>query len=215
MEAATASEGAIPAFRHRGPRRQASKPATVMPALSAGSTLIRKRRLSASSRVSTLGAGVSAANSAQKQTSEATIVAYGTAENEWHVRMLSCITTIPCGWKNRTLGKYGKAAVHAASLLAEDGSIPPQEASESAALKVFPDSHSSREKSCPKDAFLAICQMGVLRNVTRGDYTSSVKNKAYAERALEELRLRPELVSNKRELWLHAVEHAPRSQTHK
>jgi len=57
-----------------------------------------------------------------------------------------------------------------------------------AAARVFPDNQSSQDKGCPRDAFLALCGLGVVAGVPPGNYTRSVKNRGYAVRAMAALR---------------------------
>ncbi|WP_052380253.1 MULTISPECIES: hypothetical protein [unclassified Pseudoalteromonas] len=57
----------------------------------------------------------------------------------------------------------------------------PQYAWASEALTVFPTQSSSRVKGCPKSAFLGLCELGTVKGVAKGKYTSSVDNKKYAE----------------------------------
>ena len=42
--------------------------------------------------------------------------------------------------------------------------------------EVFMDSKSSQEKGCPKSAFLGLCEEGFIKEISKGKYTSSVKN---------------------------------------
>lgn len=86
------------------------------------------------------------------------------------------------------MGKYGQVAELAAQLLAEPNAISPRNAWQSAVARVFPESKSSQAKGCPRDSFLALCEIGVVKNVPPGNYTRSTKNKSYVVRALEALR---------------------------
>ena len=61
------------------------------------------------------------------------------------------------------MGKYGKTAVIAVNLLRENKTSDPIKAWELASYQVFPDSESSRSKSCPKNAFLGLCEDGQIR----------------------------------------------------
>ncbi|MEJ8476865.1 DUF6979 family protein [Roseibium algae] len=109
------------------------------------------------------------------------------------------------------MGKYGEAAVAAARAIAKDDTLQPKEAWQSAVKTTFPHSSSLQYKSCPKIAFLALCQMGNVRDVAAGNYTTSEKNKRYMECALTELRLDPELSNNAHALWVRAVGHDKKS----
>ncbi len=104
------------------------------------------------------------------------------------------------------MGKFGEAAIRATQFLEGNESMPPQVAWASAVEGVFPHSPSSQKKGCPRNAFLAICGMGALRNLTSGCYTRSIKNRGYVERALAAIRLDPKLATDEKALWLIATE---------
>jgi hypothetical protein len=97
--------------------------------------------------------------------------------------------------------KFGECAKLAVSLL-QNGEIEiPISAWKKATLVTFPNSSSLREKGCPKDAFLAICETGKIKNVAVGNYTKSIKNKNYALKIMELLKNNSELANNKQKLW--------------
>lgn len=50
--------------------------------------------------------------------------------------------------------------------------------------KVFPDSISSQKKSCPKSAFLGLCEIGLVKEIPEVKYTKSIDSKAYAVKAI-------------------------------
>lgn len=97
------------------------------------------------------------------------------------------------------MGKYGNAAKIATELLREKKVNDPVDAWELAVTQVFPNSISSRRKSCPKNAFLGLCEDGYVIDVAKGEYTRSEKNKHYAIKALLLLNENPML--NEKELW--------------
>jgi len=51
------------------------------------------------------------------------------------------------------------------------------------------------------DAFLSLCQLGAIRGVVKGDYTRSILNRGYVERALDEIKISPQLKENEAGLW--------------
>jgi hypothetical protein len=113
------------------------------------------------------------------------------------------------------MGKYGQAAEIAAKLLAGRTALSPRAAWVATVTQLFPHSVSSQTKGCPRDSFLAICELGVLRNVAPGTYTRSVKNKGYAIRALTALRRDSALSKDETRLWQIATkgaQKAPNSQ---
>jgi hypothetical protein len=49
--------------------------------------------------------------------------------------------------------------------------------------QLYPTSAAARRKSCPRGAFLGLCEEGLVKGIPPGHYTSSKDNKAYAVRA--------------------------------
>lgn len=80
------------------------------------------------------------------------------------------------------MSKYHEVAQIAAEN-ARDG-VDPAAAWDSAAQQVFPNHYHSREKSCPRCAFLGLAEDGMIVGVPRGTYTRSKHNKCYAIKAL-------------------------------
>ena len=99
------------------------------------------------------------------------------------------------------MGKFGEVAIMATKSLQRQIGLAPLDAWKQAAIEVFPNSKSSREKGCPKNAFLGLCEEGVLNGINSGDYTRSVDNKRYALDALLLLRKQPTLSQDKNALW--------------
>ncbi|PKH52150.1 hypothetical protein CXF68_16265 [Tenacibaculum sp. Bg11-29] len=60
------------------------------------------------------------------------------------------------------------------------------------------DTKSSQEKGCPKNAFLGLCEEGLVKGIPKGNYTKSVKNKEYALQAIDILKQNTFLP---KELW--------------
>lgn len=50
--------------------------------------------------------------------------------------------------------------------------------------KLYPTSAAARKKSCPRGAFLGLCEEGLVKGIPAGRYTTSKDNKAYAVRAV-------------------------------
>jgi hypothetical protein len=98
------------------------------------------------------------------------------------------------------MGKYGECASLAVGLAADSG-VDPRAAWDMATLKTFPHGISSRKKGCPKGAFLGLCEDGLVKGIPKGEYTMSLHNKRYAVSAVQLLRQKPQLSSNKDELW--------------
>ncbi len=113
------------------------------------------------------------------------------------------------------MGKYGQVANIAADFLIKSDYADPRKAWSVAVMRVFPGKLSSQAKSCPRDSFLGLCDMGEIENIPAGNYTRSVKNKDYISRALMAIRSNPELVDDENRLWIIAtdgVKKAPNQQ---
>lgn len=103
------------------------------------------------------------------------------------------------------MGKYGLTAVKAANLFQQGRVGSPVEVWRSAASTVFPDSKSSREKGCPRDTFLGLCEEGLVRGIPAGNYTRSRLNKDYALKAIALLRAHPKSATDPLHLWQQIV----------
>jgi hypothetical protein len=62
-----------------------------------------------------------------------------------------------------------------------------------ASAEIFPDSESMRKKSCPRAAFLGLCEEGRVTGIKPGSYTPSKENKADAVKAAALLEREPAL----------------------
>jgi hypothetical protein len=95
---------------------------------------------------------------------------------------------------------FGEVAVRSAELMR--GGASAREAWETAARAAFPHSRSLREKSCPRVAFVGLCEAGLVAGVPAGAPTKARANKEYAVRAAELLAADPGLAESKpRVLW--------------
>src|SRR5207248_3342561 len=100
------------------------------------------------------------------------------------------------------MGKYGEVAVNAARLLDADSKKSPLDAWNAAAKAKFRGEIEAEKKSCPRGAFLGLCEEGLVRGVVPGEYTGSDKNKSYALEAVRHLLHDPGLGSLKPgQLW--------------
>ena len=93
------------------------------------------------------------------------------------------------------MGKYGQAALNAIVLLNSRKAVDPQDAWEKATAALFGKGTSSQKKSCPKDAFLGLCDSGLIKGMSSPNSTSSVDNKAYSVTAAQLLQANPGLSS--------------------
>jgi hypothetical protein len=103
-------------------------------------------------------------------------------------------------------GKYGLVALNAVNKLNNIKEMEPCNAWDEAAAFVFPTQLSSRQKSCPRSAFLGLCEEGKVKGVRSGDYTSSKANKSYATDALALLQSSPNLTT--KDLWDKVISNA-------
>lgn len=78
--------------------------------------------------------------------------------------------------------------------------IDPVLAWQKSASEIFPAKKASREKSCPRSAFLGLAEEGLICGVSAGKYTNSVLNKQYAVDAVDMLQVNGELVDRPDEL---------------
>jgi Family of unknown function (DUF6979) len=95
--------------------------------------------------------------------------------------------------------KYAVIALSAAKKAREG--IEPVDAWKESAAEVFPDSSESRNKACPKCAFLGLAEDGFVKGVPAGSYTTSKKNKRYALEGLKLLLSNPSLAGLPEDMW--------------
>jgi hypothetical protein len=79
--------------------------------------------------------------------------------------------------------RYGEAAIMAAQL-GTSGDPDPCIRWENAMNKLYPTSPAARKKSSPRDAFLGLCEEGLVKGISAGSYTKPSRNKEYAVRAV-------------------------------
>lgn len=99
-----------------------------------------------------------------------------------------------------TMGQYGAVAVRARELFVQGLADSPEEAWKRAAEEIC-NTEASREKCCPKCAFLGLCEEGLVKGIRRGQYTQSRDNRRYAVDAVALIRVKPSLAENERLLW--------------
>jgi hypothetical protein len=93
---------------------------------------------------------------------------------------------------------YGLCTVKA--MQSNFGSLHPLEFWEKAAKELF-ESKDSQEKSCPKNTFLGLCEEGLVKGISKGNYTKSIKNKEYALKAVAILKQNTQTTFSPKELW--------------
>lgn len=103
--------------------------------------------------------------------------------------------------KERDMNSYGRAATKAVDLYSTGLVDSPQKAWAEAIAEIFGQSTSSQVKGCPRDAFLGLCEEGLVKGIPRGNYTRSKKNKKYALDAVTVLKRDPALAADPAGLW--------------
>lgn len=99
------------------------------------------------------------------------------------------------------MSKYGIAAVKTVELIRSYNKYSPREAWDIVTTVMFGYKSPSQKKGCPRNAFLGLCEEGIVKGVYPGEYTNSIKNKKYALKALDILKENPELVEDPKRLW--------------
>ena len=94
---------------------------------------------------------------------------------------------------------YREASVYAVGLI--NSGEEPAVAWKKATKKFFPVSTNLQDKSCPKGAFLGLCNAGLIKGVPPGSYTRATKNGSYAVKAVDILKQNRFLVSQLDMLW--------------
>jgi hypothetical protein len=74
--------------------------------------------------------------------------------------------------------RYGEAALMAAR--ESSAGMKPVARWKRALEALYPTSPTARNKSCPRGAFLGLCEEGLVKGIPPGQYTASKENKAYA-----------------------------------
>jgi hypothetical protein len=102
------------------------------------------------------------------------------------------------------MNKYGQATLNAIKLIENKQAFTPTDAWSIATIEIFGKGTEAQKKGCPKGAFIGLCEAGLVRGIPQGKYavrSSSQKNKGYAIRSVELLKVNPALVDNKNALW--------------
>lgn len=92
------------------------------------------------------------------------------------------------------MGGFGTAALNAHKLATGRQPQDPSDAWDQATTSIWGGGTSSQVKSCPKNAFLGLCEAGKVREIKSGKYTRSRKNKKYAVKAADMLKANSSIV---------------------
>jgi len=88
---------------------------------------------------------------------------------------------------------YGDAAVKATKLLISKKCSSPRVAWDMA-IKCFTESDESRKKVCPRNAYLGLCDAGLVEGVAGGKHAKT-ENGEYAVELVRAIKANPEIVS--------------------
>jgi hypothetical protein len=80
--------------------------------------------------------------------------------------------------------RYGEAALLAARMETYGKSISPIERWNEATKKLYPTSPTSQRKGGPRNAFVSLCEAGLVKGIPAGQYAPTNRNKTYAIRAV-------------------------------
>lgn len=99
------------------------------------------------------------------------------------------------------MGRYGLASINAVELIKSGKTVDPILAWNLATTQIFGTKTSMINKGCPKGAFLGLCEEGLIKGIPIGHYTSSIKNKSYAIKAVTILKSVPSKEYTEQSLW--------------
>ena len=110
------------------------------------------------------------------------------------------------------MGKYGEVAIEATRRLAEVSD--PREAWHSAAQSLLSYSPSMVRKHCPRNAYLGLCEVGLVKGAPSGRWITSDENKLYAIRAVQALRNDPTWLGRPTTHLWRVVSPQPKAHNH-
>ena len=80
--------------------------------------------------------------------------------------------------------RYGEAALLAVRMETYGKALTPLDRWNEAIRKLYPTSPTAQRKGSPRNAFLSLCEAGLVKGINPGQYAPSNKHKAYAIRAV-------------------------------
>lgn len=99
---------------------------------------------------------------------------------------------------------YGDAAVKATELLISKKCNSPRVAWERA-IKEFTKSEWSRKKGCPRDAYLGLCNAGLVKGVKPDKHANLTANGKYAVELVRAIKANPKIVNLPKEKLFQQV----------
>ena len=112
----------------------------------------------------------------------------------------------------QAINDFGELAVHYYKKLIANSELPNTNGWEVTARDLG-FSNSMVKKGCPKNAFLGLCSAGLIKDIPDGNYTRSIKNRAYAEICIKILKENDELKKNPKDLW-EKIPNKPKTYNH-
>lgn len=98
------------------------------------------------------------------------------------------------------MSQYGDVAKLAVELLEKGEADNPPEAWEKSAKKLL-NTVELQKKGCPKNSFLGLCNEGLIKGISTGNYSKPSKNGEYAVEAISILKANRFLASQPEMLW--------------
>ena len=95
---------------------------------------------------------------------------------------------------------YAASTILAAKF-ASKNNMSPAVAWQQAVKQEFPNSLNNQQKCCPKNTFLGLCEEGIVKGISAGDYTRSDLNKQYGVVALKILSSNKPMTVTPTTLW--------------
>ncbi|WP_238653205.1 DUF6979 family protein [Paenibacillus piscarius] len=74
------------------------------------------------------------------------------------------------------MSKYGLAAIKAASLIKDEPGCTPLNGWNQSTNELYGENTHSQRKGCPKNAFLGLCEEGLIRGISKGNYAYKRKS---------------------------------------
>lgn len=113
------------------------------------------------------------------------------------------------------MGKFGKAAARATELMVAGKCGAATEAWQVAVRSEFPGKVDAQRKSCPKAAYLGLCEEGLVVGVRGADCAAGAENKAYAIEAVHLLQGEPALAdAGQAALWRRVMNGRKKEHNH-
>ena len=84
--------------------------------------------------------------------------------------------------------RYGEAALMAVRMELYGKALTPAERWQDAVQKLYPNAFPAQKKKAPREAFLGLCEAGLVKGIAAGNLAAGNRNKDYAVAAVALLR---------------------------